>query len=822
MIYRDDRSPTFDVFISYATADREVVKPFVNALKRDGFEVWIDYEQMAGGVPAMEALAAGISQSTHMIACLSDNYLERGWTKAELDLSITRDPGGREVRTIPAIIRPMTVEIPFYLTRLTICDLSDRQNNYEQQYELVTKKISKRVASTAPEKAEIGQICAAPFDHTNHPERALFEAYQAYRELCQFLYRREVGDIPPHVDFRWVTDRLMMRSSLPPEIRDALATMEGYGRQVVPGHVDGPAVTPETIGPPLKTLATLTQWVFPEWRRPNEPVDLWDGLAAEDGTWQLPGTDYVLRVPVLGRTTLGPLHGAHDTSRNKPMTVVLVDPPPADERAFRWHVARFERGDRGGVLLAHDVGEFTVGGHRRHYLTLPAIDGAGAESLVERVGPLPPRAAYELALGVAEVLCGLHEADPPIVHGDIALANVFVGGLGIVTLCPGRSVAETRAEDLGALASLLDELLPGRLTGQLAACRTAARACQVLRNACRDLPPEDSLGTVVRRCHRPAGPVSPQRPGRATQLVETCRIDSRMAWPLGDGRLVVWEKGTDTLVVREGEDTVWRDTRAVAVRRVAHGPDGQLAIGAWDGAVRCFAGDAPVVTARMDGAIGDLCFLGDSLVAGSWKQNLWRFAPDGRRQELLDVKAGVHRIAVADGRDGFAVADLSGGLAIYADDRRVVNLPTVGNVADLAYAGTRLVLLTGEVLTSLRLDGSTGASEARPGARRLLPGPKPGHCTLLVETAGGAQTWLIDEADRHVRDHVFPSGHTPTATCGVAGRFIVSDPDGGYAYWRAGEQQALWRNAVAAAISRDGRRLAVSRPGVVELYEDFA
>lgn len=817
MFERDDLSPVFDVFISYAVADKNVVAPFVTALKRDGFKVWIDYEQMAGGVPVIDQLDDGISQSAHMIVCLSDAYLDRRWTKAELGISVTSDPDARDVRTIPAILRPLTVEIPRYLSRLTICDLTNEHNDYDRQYDLVTRMIRRRVTSAAPGKEAVAEICGAPFEHIDQPELALFEAYRAYRELCRFLYRQKSGDIPTHVDFSWITDRLMMLPSLPTEIRDALATMEGYGRQVVPGYVDAPAVTAQTIVSPLKTLATLTEWVFPGWRRPDEQTDVVDSLPVhEDGTRRLPGTDYVLRLPALGRVALGPYYAARDIGRDKAMTVVLVEPPPADERAFRRQVARFEHRHR-GVLVAEDGGELVVGGRRLHYLAMPAVDGACAESLVGQ--KLPPRAAHELVLGIAEVLRGLHEADPPVVHGDVVLGNVIVGALGTVTLCPGRPGAETRAGDLGALAALLEELAPGEVADRLASCATAARACQILRAACRELPPEGSLGSVYRRHRKTTEAPRPSAGG--PQLVESCRIDSRGAWPLDDGRLVVWERGTDTLVVVEGEETLWRDTGPVLVRRVAHGPDGRLAIGGWDGEVRGFAGGMLAFKARMDGAIGDLCFVGDDLVAGSWKHKLWRFTPDGQRQELLDVKAGVHRIAAAGGH-GFAVADLSGGLAIYGDNRTGANMPAVGFVTDLAYAGTRLVLLTGEALTSVRLDGSIGGSEARPGARRLLRGSAPGHCTLVVETATGTETWLLDEADRHVRDRVFPTGYRLTDVCGVAGRFILSDPDGGYAYWRDGEQQALWRNATTVAISRDGRLIAVSRPDVVELYEDPA
>jgi hypothetical protein len=74
VIEREDPTPAFDVFVSYARADWDVIAPFVTALKRDGFKVWLDDEQMAGGVPVMDALAEAVSQSAHMIVCLTDTY----------------------------------------------------------------------------------------------------------------------------------------------------------------------------------------------------------------------------------------------------------------------------------------------------------------------------------------------------------------------------------------------------------------------------------------------------------------------------------------------------------------------------------------------------------------------------------------------------------------------------------------------------------------------------------------------------------------------------------------------------------------------------
>ncbi|RJQ75393.1 TIR domain-containing protein [Pseudonocardiaceae bacterium YIM PH 21723] len=798
--------------MSYAVADRALVKPLVNALKLDGFTVWIDYEQMAGGMPVVPQLADAVAQSAHMIVCLTDAYLRRDWTNAELHFSLTLDPAGKRVGTIPAILQPLTEDIPLYLKTLAICDLTDRENNYEKQYELATKMIRKR--RSAREEAEVVQVCATPFGHVDQPEVAFFQAYRAYCELSRLLYRREIGAIPDQANFSLLSQHLLMRSSLPGEIRDAIATMEGYGRQVVPGYVNGPVFTAETIESPLRALATLTSWVFPDWQRPDEQIDIWDVLPPGEGdTRQLSGTDYLLSPPVLARTTLGPLYGARQAGDGKPMTIVLVDPPLEDYPAYQQHVRRFRQEPRA------DVGETKIGNRRCQFLTMPVIDGVSAAALVDKLGTLAPRAAFELVLGIAERLRGLHEAVPPVAHGDVAPANAFVGPLSTVTLCPGRGIGQSLAEDLAALGKFLAELLPGPVAQELAGCATAARACHVLRQATTGLPYAEGLREAYRVYTQ--GPPPPR--SDAPHLVETDRfeIESEAAWPLGGSRVLVWEKDTDTLVVREGAETVWRDSHAVMVRRAAYGPGGRFAIGCWDGTLRSFTDGALSVATRMDGAIGDLCFVGDALIAGSWKQNLWRFEPDGKRRELLDVEAGVHRIAATDGRDRFAVADLSGGLSIYAGTRRIATLPAAGPVTDLAYAGSRLVLLNGETLTSLLFDGSTGATEDSPGAHRLLPGPAPAHCTLLIRTATQTETWLIDEADRHVRDQVFPAGRTPVHGCEIPGRFIVSGPGCGKGYWRDGKEQALWGNATSATLSHDGRLIAVSRPGVVELYADF-
>ena len=111
----------FDVFISYARQDDAVVEPLVARLVNDNFSVWIDRGRLGAGDPLMDDIAKAIDLSAHTIACLSDAYVQRRHTMFELQLSRHRDPDSREVRTLPALLLPMTRPVPE--TRRTTMEL---------------------------------------------------------------------------------------------------------------------------------------------------------------------------------------------------------------------------------------------------------------------------------------------------------------------------------------------------------------------------------------------------------------------------------------------------------------------------------------------------------------------------------------------------------------------------------------------------------------------------------------------------------------------------------------------------------------------------
>lgn len=825
----------FDVFVSYASVDRAVVWPFVERLRADGFRVWFDEQAMEGGRPAMQQLAAGIKNSAHLVACLTDAYLQRPWTSFELHVSRYRDPSGRDGRTIPVLFDRLTIPLPEEISFLAACDLTSEATS-EAEYRKIADSLRRQVPAAEVENLE--DACVAPFQHLDEPTVALFKTYEAITALLQ----HQVAAGGPTLD------QLVHSGEVPAHLRAPLATVQAYARE----RAEDVSVTDRTVAPALSALQVLARWAFPG--EPPDPwAEIWDALPdSGDGTKLIPGTTFTARGPQLSRTGLGPRYAGHDLLRDEPVSVHLVGLPQDRDEAFFAEFARFSRFADAAVVSPVAAGPIVIDDRRRClYVIMPSIDGDSAQDLVRRRGPLPARAAHEVCLGIARALKAFHEASPPIVHGDITPANVIVGRLGVVrVVCVAREMADVPADDLtGTSASRMDSFLFGSpehrsgapltpradlfalravlhflLTGEypteddvraspLGDCTTAAAACAVLERRVNELPATTRLTAVSRRSSIPpqrSEPTKGSEQAKGFTLVHAEELRARNAWPLGGSRMLVWEMGSDTLAVLDGEDLVWRDSRPVPVRRTVVGTGGRVGVGGWDGAVRYFAGDA-VAAQQLDGTVGDLTFVGEDLVAGSWKRELIRLTRANRRTELLAVERGVHRIA-ANG-DRFAVSGLSGGLALYSDTRRIADHPELDFVGDIAFAGSRLVVLTHDnELASMRLDGTFTARETKPGARRLLSSHVRGTCLLLTDE----QAWLIDDANRHLLHAFLPARHTLISA--APNSFTLSTTDG-CAYWQDGARRHVWPDALSAVLSWDGRQVAVTNPGTVELYE---
>jgi hypothetical protein len=316
-------------------------------------------------------------------------------------------------------------------------------------------------------------------------------------------------------------------------------------------------------------------------------------------------------------------------------------------------------------------------------------------------------------------------------------------------------------------------------------------------------------------------PIKPSPP-RPTDLFLQFEVAvySQSAWPLADNRVLVWEKSTGTLSVRESSEVLWRDSFPLHPRRVALGPNNQLCVGSWEGHIRCFAEGMLSAATDLSGAVGDIQFCAGRWIAGTWKHSLMSITSEEGPVKLPPkVSNGVLRIAAMKDDDWFAVADLRGGIALYRERRRVFTIPPFSTISGMAFAGRRLMVLAGDSLYGVGLDGKVGSPERLPATAKasLLPSPSPNRCLLLGHRG---ESWEINHEgilDPYIR---LPPEHTLLSYCYVPRRLTIALPHQGCAYWRDGSPYREWEEATAAHLSPDGRFIAVSFPDRVEVYED--
>ena len=177
---RDGGAPRYDVFVSYAGADRDVVAPFVELLKRDQLTVWFYDRDMDGGPALKKQIADAIGHSAHTIVCLTDAYVRSQWTSYELRLCAHRDPAGESAGTILVRFKPMTLPVPPEVRHLLVSDLTDPRH-YDRAFEQVTRLI-KRPEPVRPEV--LWELCKAPFDPAE-PQVTLFRIRRANEALAK-------------------------------------------------------------------------------------------------------------------------------------------------------------------------------------------------------------------------------------------------------------------------------------------------------------------------------------------------------------------------------------------------------------------------------------------------------------------------------------------------------------------------------------------------------------------------------------------------------------------------------------------------------------
>ncbi|MGW1493963.1 TIR domain-containing protein [Streptomyces sp. NPDC002402] len=90
----------WDVFISYASEDKEVARSLAEALRSRGVKVWLDELVLRIGDCLRRKIDDGLAHSTFGVVVLSKAFFAKGWAQYELDGIVTQSVAGSQ-RLLP-------------------------------------------------------------------------------------------------------------------------------------------------------------------------------------------------------------------------------------------------------------------------------------------------------------------------------------------------------------------------------------------------------------------------------------------------------------------------------------------------------------------------------------------------------------------------------------------------------------------------------------------------------------------------------------------------------------------------------------------------
>ena len=142
-----------------------------------------------------------------------------------------------------------------------------------------------------------------------------------------------------------------------------------------------------------------------------------------------PGTVLAARYRVvarLGRGGMGEVYRADDLKLGQPVALKFVRGPMSPELLKRLYaeVAVGRQVSHPNVCRLYDIVEF----EHQTFLAMEYVDGEDLQSLLARIGRLPPDKALDIARDLCAGLAAVHEKG--VIHRDLKPANVMIDGRG--------------------------------------------------------------------------------------------------------------------------------------------------------------------------------------------------------------------------------------------------------------------------------------------------------------------------------------------------------------------------------------------------------
>jgi hypothetical protein len=112
------------VFLSYASADRDVVRQVADGLSNSGLQVWYDESSLKPGAEWVREIERGLDSADFIMFFISQHSVQAGWAQKELQIALHRQVSGEQ----SAVLLPILLEradVPPLLRQIQWLDMTD-------------------------------------------------------------------------------------------------------------------------------------------------------------------------------------------------------------------------------------------------------------------------------------------------------------------------------------------------------------------------------------------------------------------------------------------------------------------------------------------------------------------------------------------------------------------------------------------------------------------------------------------------------------------------------------------------------------------------
>ena len=185
------------LFISYATPDRERVLPYHDWLQTEGYETWIDCNQLLPGQNWDLEINPAIDRATLILAFVSENTIaRRGYVQRELKIALDRlrDRLSDDIYIIPILLQVacrylMTSSVfrPFRATNQTVGRRSLQRFNFN------SNALATRCRRRKPKRRSRGPVPCARRVGTVYLDIASNWSFSTFRRASIQAFKRVLG-----------------------------------------------------------------------------------------------------------------------------------------------------------------------------------------------------------------------------------------------------------------------------------------------------------------------------------------------------------------------------------------------------------------------------------------------------------------------------------------------------------------------------------------------------------------------------------------------------------------------------------------------------